>query len=104
MGLIKVEYIWIDGTEPTRKLRSKTRILPARSELPEWTFDGSSTFQADGHASDCVLKPVFSCADPVRGDGAMLALCEVYDAEGRPHRTNARALLRDTVERHKAQE
>lgn len=25
----KAEYIWIDGTEPTAKLRSKTKILAA---------------------------------------------------------------------------
>ena len=25
---IMAEYIWIDGTEPTAKLRSKTKILP----------------------------------------------------------------------------
>ena len=24
---IKAEYIWVDGTEPTAKLRSKTKIL-----------------------------------------------------------------------------
>ena len=27
MKLYKAEYIWIDGTEPTAKLRSKTKIL-----------------------------------------------------------------------------
>ncbi|BFO20896.1 hypothetical protein SHKM778_72840 [Streptomyces sp. KM77-8] len=63
----KAEYIWIDGTEPTAKLRSKTKILGAEAkgaDLPVWGFDGSSTNQAEGHASDRVLKPVFVCPDP----------------------------------------
>ena len=59
----KAEYIWIDGTEPTPKLRSKTKIVPDGAELPIWGFDGSSTNQATGDKSDCVLRPVFSCPD-----------------------------------------
>ena len=40
---IKAEYIWIDGTEPTAKLRSKTKILEdGVKDLPIWGFDGSS--------------------------------------------------------------
>ena len=61
----KAEYIWIDGTEPTARLRSKTKILDdGVTDLPIWGFDGSSTNQAPGKASDCVLKPVFSCPGP----------------------------------------
>ena len=45
----KAEYIWVDGTEPTAKLRSKTKILDGRrASLPIWGFDGSSTNQAPG--------------------------------------------------------
>ena len=44
----KAEYIWIDGTEPTARLRSKTRVLADGAELPIWGFDGSSTNQAPG--------------------------------------------------------
>ena len=44
----KAEYIWIDGTEPTARLRSKTKILADGEELPIWGFDGSSTNQAPG--------------------------------------------------------
>ena len=29
----KAEYIWIDGTRPTAKLRSKTKILTRRADL-----------------------------------------------------------------------
>ena len=63
----KAEYIWIDGTEPTAKLRSKTKIVPDGADPPNWGFDGSSTNQATGDKSDCVLIPVFVCPDPIRG-------------------------------------
>ena len=48
----KAEYIWIDGTEPSPSLRSKTKVLPDGSDLPIWGFDGSSTNQAPGENSD----------------------------------------------------
>jgi len=31
MGVYRAEYIWIDGTQPTQKLRSKTKIVPSGS-------------------------------------------------------------------------
>ena len=100
------EYIWIDGGLPTRKLRSKTKIVPglsadhdvALSDFPKWQFDGSSTNQAEGDASDCILDPVRIVPDPVRGHGAYLVLCEVFNADGRPHATNTRAELRTVLE------
>ena len=56
---IKAEYIWIDGTEPAARLRSKTKVVSeVPKEWPIWGFDGSSTNQAPGDKSDCVLKPV----------------------------------------------
>jgi glutamine synthetase len=100
----KAEYIWIDGTEPTAKLRSKTRILADGAELPTWGFDGSSTNQAEGHASDRVLKPVFSCPDPIRGGDDVLVLCEVFNIDGSAHETNTRALLRPIAEQFASQE
>jgi len=100
----KAEYIWIDGTEPTAKLRSKTRVLADGAELPTWGFDGSSTNQAEGHASDRVLKPVFSCPDPIRGGDNVLVLCEVFNIDGSAHETNTRALLRPVAEQFTAQE
>src|ERR1700733_6232597 len=94
----KAEYIWIDGTRPTAKLRSKTKILADGAELPIWGFDGSSTNQAEGHASDRVLKPVFSCPDPIRGGENVLVLCEVFNIDMTPHPSNTRALLRPIAE------
>src|SRR5207245_6904358 len=86
----RAEYIWIDGTEPTKKLRSKAKIVPAGEEPPIWAFDGSSTQQATGDKSDCVLQPVFVVPDPIRGEDNKLVLCEVMLVSGQPHPTNHR--------------
>lgn len=97
------EYIWIDGAEPTRRLRSKTRILkvpenPSPSDFMPWNYDGSSTFQAPGKDSDLGLQPVHVVPDPIRGKGHFLVLCEVLDTEGAPHETNNRARLRQVLD------
>ena len=97
----QAEYIWIDGTEPTPLLRSKTKILADGAPLPIWGFDGSSTNQATGEHSDCVLKPVFTCPDPIRGGDNMLVLCEVLNAVGlQPHPTNTRARLEEVAKKY----
>ncbi|MDQ2960918.1 MAG: glutamine synthetase beta-grasp domain-containing protein [Candidatus Dormibacteraeota bacterium] len=100
----KAEYIWIDGTEPTAQLRSKMRVLPDGATPPVWGFDGSSTNQAPGKASDCVLLPVRVVPDPVRGGGNALVLCEVLLIDMSPHPSNTRALLREVAERYEDQE
>jgi glutamine synthetase len=100
----KAEYIWIDGTEPTAKLRSKTKIIADGAEPGIWGFDGSSTNQAPGKASDCVLQPVFTCPDPIRGGDDVLVLCEVLLTDMTPHPSNTRALLRPIAEQYGAQE
>ena len=76
---IRAEYIWIDGSDPTPLLRSKTKVLPDADTLPIWGFDGSSTNQAPGKASDCVLQPVFFCPDPMRGGDHVLVLDQGRD-------------------------
>ncbi|WP_241827830.1 glutamine synthetase beta-grasp domain-containing protein [Actinopolymorpha singaporensis] len=100
----KAEYIWIDGTEPTAKLRSKTRIISDGAEPDTWGFDGSSTNQATGHFSDLVLRPVATYPDPIRGGSAVLVLCEVFTVDDKPHGSNTRALLRPVAERFAGQE
>jgi len=85
------EYIWVDGTQPTPSLRSKTRVLDADEEPPIWGFDGSSTNQAEGHDSDCVLKPVKMVSDPLRQGRDLLVLCEVLNTDMTPHKTNTRS-------------
>ena len=96
--MVKLEYIWLDGYQPTQSLRSKTKIERNFSgkleDLPMWSFDGSSTRQAPGGSSDCLLKPVFMVKDPQRKD-AYLVMCEVLDASGKPHASNGRATIED---------
>jgi len=87
----QAEYIWLDGTEPTPLLRSKTKILADGKTPPIWGFDGSSTNQATGDKSDCELQPVFICPDPIRGGDNVLVLCDVHlTQDDKPHPTNTR--------------
>ncbi|HUG88265.1 MAG TPA: glutamine synthetase GlnII [Actinomycetota bacterium] len=100
----RAEYIWGDGTEPTPLLRSKTKIIADGEEPGIWGFDGSSTNQAPGSASDCVLRPVFVCDDPIRGGGDKLVLCEVLYTDMTPHKTNTRAACVAAAEKYADQE
>ena len=100
----QAEYIWIDGTEPTPLLRSKTRIVADGAEPGIWGFDGSSTNQASGDNSDCVLQPVWTCPDPLRGPEDILVMCEVQLTDFTPHPTNTRARLAALVEQYADQE
>ena len=101
----KAEYIWIDGTEPTHLLRSKTKVVPdGTTDFPIWGFDGSSTNQAPGANSDCVLRPVYSCKDPIRGADNMLVMCEVLLPDMTPHPTNTRAACAEVAEKFAAEE
>ena len=108
MSKIKAEYIWMDGHNPTQKLRSKTTIIDGPvtnlEQLDDWGFDGSSTMQAEGSFSDCLLKPVYFALDPIRGGNDILVMCEVFNADGSVHETNSRAALRELMENHEDQE
>ena len=35
----KAEYIWIDGTQPTAKMRSKTKVIADGKAPGIWGFD-----------------------------------------------------------------
>jgi glutamine synthetase len=99
MAKYKLEYVWLDGYEPIPNLRSKSLIkefdsFPTLEQLPNWGFDGSSTRQAEGHSSDCVLKPVAVYPDTTKKNG-VLVLGEVLHADLTPHSTNARATILD---------
>jgi glutamine synthetase len=98
MAASKLEYVWLDGYKPTQSLRSKTKIEHDFSgkleDCPQWSFDGSSTEQATGGKSDCLLKPVFIITDPQRKN-AFVVMCEVLNADGTPHETNGRAGIED---------
>lgn len=98
MAKSKLEYLWLDGYTPTQSLRGKTRIESDFSgkleDCPMWSFDGSSTEQADGSSSDCLLKPVAIFPDPCRKN-AYLVMTEVLNADGTPHPSNGRATIED---------
>lgn len=108
---ICLEYVWLDGYEPEPNLRSKIKVIDYQptsfnlelDDIPEWGFDGSSTKQAEGHLSDCYLKPVrfytsgrkFNTREPNNQSEIPLiyVLCEVYDKDKKPHQTNERFRL-----------
>jgi glutamine synthetase len=100
----QAEYIWIDGTKPTPLMRCKTKIVKDGEEPGIWGFDGSSTNQAPGSNSDCVLQPVFTCPDPIRGGENVLVMCEVLLTDFTPHPTNTRAACVEVAEKFKDQE
>tara|TARA_B100001778_G_scaffold21101_1_gene15812 strand:- start:459 stop:1436 length:978 start_codon:yes stop_codon:yes gene_type:complete len=94
----KLEYLWLDGCTPTQ-IRHKTKVVKEfgkNEEAPIWGFDGSSTEQADGNSSDCVLKPVRVYPNPLEGDSSIV-LCEVYNVDDTPHVSNTRNLLESTI-------
>ena len=99
---VKLEYVWLDGYKPEPNLRSKVKVCDLEwsmlgyqngiEKLPEWSFDGSSTKQAEGHFSDCVLKPVRFYENPLNKGAihSLLVLCEVMNPDGTPHSSNTR--------------
>src|SRR6187401_1367848 len=100
MAKYKLEYLWLDGYEPVANIRGKTTIkefdsFPKLEQLPMWGFDGSSTRQAEGKSSDCMLKPVAVFPDSTKKNG-VLVMCEVMMPDGKtPHPSNSRATILD---------
>ena len=65
-------------------------------DAKQWSFDGSSTEQAEGGSSDCLLEPVYVIEDPDRfGGNGWLIMCEVLNPDGTPHESNGRATIDD---------
>tara|TARA_R100000008_G_scaffold85899_1_gene77079 strand:- start:8333 stop:9751 length:1419 start_codon:yes stop_codon:yes gene_type:complete len=113
--LAKLEYIWVDGTEE-KQIRSKTRYITINfgteenplpfdsimTQIPQWTFDGSSTGQSETNDSDLILKPVRFFGNPFsnrqQDSVSYIVLCEVFNADDTPHETNTRAKLREIVD------
>uniref|UniRef100_A0A7R9YY50 Glutamine synthetase n=1 Tax=Chlamydomonas euryale TaxID=1486919 RepID=A0A7R9YY50_9CHLO len=105
----KAEYIWADGQEGApikglifNELRSKTKTFEKEmgldaADYPDWSYDGSSTGQAKGNNSDCIIRPVRVVPDPIRGGPHVLVMCEVFSPDGNPHPTNNRAKLREVM-------
>eukprot|EP01025_Chloroclados_australasicus_P055756 TRINITY_DN682_c0_g1_i1.p1 TRINITY_DN682_c0_g1~~TRINITY_DN682_c0_g1_i1.p1 ORF type:complete len:414 (-),score=41.21 TRINITY_DN682_c0_g1_i1:307-1458(-) len=107
----KAEYLWFDGLEGApekglvfNEMRSKTKVIPTPvstmnpKDFPDWSFDGSSTGQATGDNSDCILNPVKIVPDPIRGEPHVIVMCEVLDPEGNAHPSNTRAQLAELID------
>lgn len=91
-----LEYIWIGGHN---EIRSKTRVInnflfPNVEHIPEWNYDGSSTWQADSnYDTEIILKPCAVFKDPFRNlndIACYLVLCETYNSKGEPLPSNNR--------------
>jgi glutamine synthetase len=80
-GKIIAEYIWIGGSGIA--LRSKARTLDKKvnslADIPEWNYDGSSTYQATTEQSECILKPVAYYRDPFRRGDNILVMCDTWN-------------------------
>ena len=100
MTKYRLEYIWLDGYTPTPNLRGKTQIkefaaFSTFEQLPLWGFDGSSTLQAEGHSSGCVLKPVAVFPDAASTNGVLI-MCDVMMPDGKtPNISNKRVTILD---------
>lgn len=89
------EYIWIGGKG---EIRSKTIIITHHylgiDIFPEWNYDASSTGQSDSNGNtEGILKPVAFFRNPLRkinNFNNCLVLCETYDINGLPLKTNTR--------------
>lgn len=102
-NMVQATYIWIDGTG--EGMRSKTRTLdfvPEKvEELPRWSYDGSSTYQAEGSNSDTYLNPVAMYPDPFRLGNNKLILCDTYSHTEEPKESNHRKLCAEIMEKAK---
>ncbi|KAI9313849.1 hypothetical protein BX666DRAFT_551405 [Dichotomocladium elegans] len=100
-GSIQVEYVWIDGFNQLRsKTKTVTKIPKSAADLPEWNYDGSSTGQAEGHDSDILIQPVAMFADPFRGGENKFVICETFNPDGTPHKTNYRHACKKIMDTH----
>nr|CAI5855495.1 unnamed protein product [Callosobruchus analis] len=89
---VQLTYLWIDHTG--ENIRSKTRTLDfspsTYKEVPIWTFNGHQTMKAPKEKSDYFLVPVSLYNDPIRRGTNKIVLCETFDADEKPCKTNNR--------------
>lgn len=108
--ILILEYIWIDGN---KEIRSKTRIVYISAsislndisfdDIPNWSFDGSSTFQANIHEgnTEILLYPIRFVRDPLRkspNSFAVLCECRNIFSVNEPISTNTRTQAKKIFE------
>jgi len=105
-GMVQVMYVWIDGTGQHTRAKTKTMMKEPTdpSDCSIWNYDGSSTGQAEGANSDTFLHPRAIFPDPFRGNPNKIVLCDTYDAQGNPCKTNHRAGCADAMSHEKVKD
>ena len=93
----QAEYIWIDGTEPTPLLRSKTRIVEDGKEPGDLGLRRVEHQPGRGQRLRLRAQPVFTCPDPLRADGRQAGhvrgAAPRHDAAQHEHPAQSRAEL-----------
>lgn len=117
--MMKLEYIWVDGEE-SKSVRSKVKFQNLKirepqnnnigeihqqimGQIPDWSFDGSSTNQAKTENSDLILKPVKIYPNVMNmtqknSMPSWFVFCEVYNTDNTPHESNSRDKLKNYIE------
>ena len=88
MPINRYEYVWIDGYNPAT-LRSKVKIKEGPAD--DWSFDGSSTLQANEEDTECIIRPVRRYDNPI--NGGYFVLCEVLNSKSLPIKSNKRRFV-----------
>jgi len=104
------EYIWCGGANTYSDLRSKYMTVTnlkiedaTPASMKVWNYDGSSTGQAEGHASEVLIKPVAVYPHPFL-ENAKAVLCETFNPDMTPHITNTRNVAVKWFEKYASDE